>query len=164
MKIPDRTAAVWVSGARYAIDRRVEKARGVMNLSQKTCPWIKYRFLRPQERYVLCEICEGSGLPPRSWRVTCLLRDIRAEAGISRLFAVERTSTGTRCSQILRVPGVNERSAVRSRLRFPLSQPFRAGAFFLWAGWQGAYLTGWRVASLRARVECGVWRVELKNA
>lgn len=34
---------------------QAEKARGAMNPSQKTCLRIKYRFLRPQERYVLSE-------------------------------------------------------------------------------------------------------------
>ena len=55
VRIPDRTAAVWASGAQMPL-AQAEKARGAMNPSQKTCLRTKYRFLRPQERYVLRKI------------------------------------------------------------------------------------------------------------
>ena len=52
VRIPDRTAAVWVSEAHKAIGNRREGAQA-MSPSQKTCPWTKYQLLRSQERYVL---------------------------------------------------------------------------------------------------------------
>ena len=76
--------------------RKAEKARVAVNPSQKTCPWIKYQFLRPQERYVLCN---------DPWDAVCrCVRWIIDNDGIyghSRYIPifVPRMSIGTRCSR-----------------------------------------------------------------